>query len=112
MAENLQVTPAAQVIVEHWCLKNRAHLLQSLLPVVGNIETADTDLSVTGPDLSQHHSDGGALAGSIMAKQAEDFTGGDAQAEGLDPPAVAPEILDEFRLRHYCGSRNSDRIVR
>src|SRR5260221_1514530 len=100
MAENLQVTPAAQVIVEHWCLKNRAHLLQSLLPIVGNIETTDTDLSVTGPDLTQHHSDGSAFSRSVMTKQAEDLTRGHAQAEVLDRLAFPEELRDVFELNH------------
>lgn len=46
---------------------------------MADILTADADVSVTRPDLSQHHSDRGALACTVVTEETEGDSAGDME---------------------------------
>src|SRR5882757_2109580 len=94
MAQNLQVSPTAQVIVKDRRLKNGANLPQRLLPLPEDVETADSHLACGRPDLAQHHPDRRALPGPVMAEQTKNLTRRHLEAEFLDGAMLAKILPD------------------
>src|SRR4051794_2719849 len=84
MTEDLQIPPAAQIIVENGRLKYRADLLQCPLPIVSHIEAANANISLSWPDLPEHHAYRGAFARAIVAKQPKDLSRRHGQVQIVD----------------------------
>src|SRR5262245_5603409 len=104
-AQNFQISPTAEVIIERWRLKNGTDLSQGTLSLGGDIKTADLDLSACGPDLTEHHADGGALARAIVAEQAIDLSGGNFQRQVIHSQTLAEFFLQVPESNHLVPSR-------
>jgi len=104
VAEDFEVPPAAEVIVEHRRFEDRADFLESALAIVGDIESANADFAFGGPDLAEHHADGGAFAGAVMTEEAEDFTLRHGEGEVADGGAVAEVFGDVVKIDHGLES--------
>src|SRR5262245_55877232 len=72
-AQNFQISPTTEVIIEGWRLKNSPNFSQGALPLGSDVKAADLDLSACGPDLTEHHADGGTFARAVVAEQAVDL---------------------------------------
>src|ERR1044071_4277155 len=71
MAENFEIPPAAEIIIKNGALENGADAVQGMAAIGGDVETTDPDGSFRWPDLAEHHADGGAFSGAIVAEQAK-----------------------------------------
>lgn len=100
MGEDFQVPPAGQVIVKNRCFEDRADVAQGLLAVARDVRAADADLAAGGPDLAEHHADGGALARAVVAEEAEDFALGNGEIKALDGLAFAEGFAEVAELNH------------
>jgi hypothetical protein len=67
--------------------------LERPLSLPRDVEAANPNLTSSRPDLAEHHANGGALPGAIMAQQTVNLTGCDVQGE-----IVHCQVLAEFFL--------------
>ena len=53
-----------------------------------------------GPDLAEHHANGGAFARAIVTQQAVDVSGGNLQAQVVDRESLAEFLEHVFKADH------------
>ena len=111
VAEDLQILPAAEVVVKNRRLENRADSVQRLRAVTCDVVAADTQLAGGGPDLAEHHADGGALAGAVVAEEAEDLPAGHGEIELAHGPALAELLADASQLNHRMPPISSSLLM-
>src|SRR5207249_673702 len=94
MAQDLQVSPAADIVVENRRFENRADLLQRELASPRHIVAANEKFTLRRPDLAQHHPDGRALPGTVMAEQAKNLAARDVQVQMINRDAPSENFLN------------------
>ncbi len=82
--------------------------MQGTLALGRDIEAPEANFDAGVPDLAEHHADGGAFAGAIVAQQAENLALRHDEIKVLDRALIAKDFLDVFELDHWtvpCISR-------
>lgn len=98
--ENLEVPPAAEIIVKHGSLEDRSHAGKCVGPLMDDVVAANPDLTRGGPDLPEQHADGGALPGTIVAEQSEDHSAGNVEIEAIHRDPLGKEFSERLKLDH------------
>jgi hypothetical protein len=74
--------------------------LESQPPAGSDIVAANVDLAGGRPNLAEHHTNSGALAGAIMPEQTIDLSCGDRQSEVIDSEVLCELFSDVDQLDH------------
>ena len=99
-ADKLQILEAGEIGVEVRLFRHVSDRAAKGDHVVANVAAFEEHVAVVGPQHAGDHFDGGGFAGAIGAEKADDFAGGDCEADVLNGGDAAIASEEMVQLQH------------